>query len=173
MTRSNPDSDIPAVLALETFLPYRLVRAAEGVSRRFWARYRSLYGLTRPEWRTLATIGQFRRVTATAVAAHSSMHKTKVSRAVAALERRRWIVRSTDPQDRRIEHLELTREGQRRYGELVAVASAFERDLVEALGTDASAALGRGLTALETFGNAGSTPDASGHPRGDTALARP
>ncbi|MEX2081804.1 MAG: MarR family transcriptional regulator, partial [Dehalococcoidia bacterium] len=54
-------------LVLERFLPYRLNRAAEAVSQRFAAVYRSRYGLTRPEWRTLATVGQMEPTTATAI----------------------------------------------------------------------------------------------------------
>lgn len=173
MINPNDDSETPSVLALEAFLPYRLVRAAEDVSRRFWARYKSLYGLTRPEWRTLATIGEFGQITATAVGRHSSMHKTKVSRAVAALEKRRWIARSTDPGDRRIEHLVLTRAGQRRYAELVAVALAFERDFLDALGVEASAALGHGLSMLEAMDGAVGGPPAPDITSADTALARP
>jgi len=170
--RSTGKEHAAAVLTLEDFLPYRLVRAAEDISRRFWARYKSLYGLTRPEWRTLATIGEFRRITATDIGRHSSMHKTKVSRAVAALEKRRWIARSTDPRDRRIEHLELTREGERRYAELVAVALGFERDLLTALGAEGSAALGRGLAALEEMQGPAAPPPTM-ETSDDTALARP
>jgi DNA-binding MarR family transcriptional regulator len=173
VTRNSETDSTPDVLSLEAFLPYRLVRAAEDVSRRFWERYRRLYGLTRPEWRTFATIGEFRRITATAVGQHSSMHKTKVSRAVAALEHRRWITRSTDSGDRRIEHLELTREGHRRYAELVAVALAFERDLVDALGADASAALDRGLAALEVHETSVRMPCVPGGPARDTVLPEP
>ena len=78
----------PEILALESFLPYRLNRLADAVSREFSRIYRDRYGLTRPEWRLLATLGQYGTMTATAVGAHSAMHKTKVSRAVAALEKR-------------------------------------------------------------------------------------
>ena len=78
-SRKPPEDGLDnAPLALEGFLPYRLARAAEQVSRQFAALYRERHGMTRPEWRTLATIGQFNRITATAIGQHSSMHKTKV-----------------------------------------------------------------------------------------------
>ena len=41
---------------LETFLPYRLNRAAELVSLRFASQYKARYRMTRPEWRTLGLI---------------------------------------------------------------------------------------------------------------------
>lgn len=137
-------------LALEAFLPYRLARAAEMVSKQFAAHYRRQYGLTRPEWRTLATIGQFDRITATDIGRHSSMHKTKVSRAVRALEQRNWIVRTDDPVDRRIEHIGLTREGKRHYRELVRVARDYETRLVQTLGAAGARHLRSGLGAIET-----------------------
>ncbi|MDG2570854.1 MarR family winged helix-turn-helix transcriptional regulator, partial [Vibrio parahaemolyticus] len=69
-------------LQLEQFLPYRLNRIASAVSQDF----RSVYGphldLTIPEWRVLATLGQFEEMGAKAIGRHSAMHKTKVSRAV-------------------------------------------------------------------------------------------
>ncbi len=104
----------PEILDLESFLPYRLNRLADAVSREFSKIYRERYGLTRPEWRTLATLGQFGIMTATQIGAHSAMHKTKVSRAVAELEKRRWLTRTPAPTDRRIEHLTLTKAGARR-----------------------------------------------------------
>ncbi len=97
---------------LEQFLPFRLNRAAEFIALRFAAAYKAEYGLTRPEWRTLAALGSSGRMTATEVGVHSTMHKTKVSRAVFALEERRWLKRTQDEDDRRVEHLELTAAGQ-------------------------------------------------------------
>src|SRR4051794_40868674 len=72
------------MLELETFLPYRLYRLADAVSREFSTIYSDRFGLTRPEWRTLAGLGQHGTTTATALGEQSAMHKTKVSRAVAA-----------------------------------------------------------------------------------------
>ncbi|WP_274629958.1 MarR family winged helix-turn-helix transcriptional regulator [Arvimicrobium flavum] len=123
-------------LDLETFLPYRLNRLADAVSRAFAQTYRDRYGLTRPEWRTLATLGQFGTVTATAIGAHSAMHKTKVSRAVAELERRMWLKRQADAGDRRVEHLTLTAAGRRAYREMVPIAKGFDAGLLQAMNLD-------------------------------------
>lgn len=136
-------------LALERFLPYRLNRAAAETSRQLSRLYRDAHGLTRPEWRVLATLGQYGRRTATEIARHSAMHKTKVSRAVFALEARRWLRREPDPADRRVEHLELTPAGRAAHAALVPLMLGFERDLLARLGTEDAAALARGLDALE------------------------
>jgi DNA-binding MarR family transcriptional regulator len=128
-------------LVLETFLPYRLNRIASAVSRDFKAVYGRHYDLTVPEWRVLATLGEFEEMGATAIGAHSAMHKTKVSRAVRALEKRRWLKRREVPQDRREEILSLTRLGQDAYTEIIPRALAFEQSLLAGLGPNAAALL--------------------------------
>ncbi|MEM5472205.1 MarR family transcriptional regulator [Hoeflea sp. AS60] len=138
-----------ASLALEGFLPYRLARASEIISRQFATLYRERHGMTRPEWRTLATIGQFNRITATEIGAHSSMHKTKVSRAIRALEERKWITRQVDETDRRIEHIELTRDGSANYRDLVTLARSYEAKLMEMLGQTGAEQLMAGISAIE------------------------
>lgn len=148
-TRS-AEAPVAGTLALEGFLPYRLARAAEIISRQFATLYRERHGLTRPEWRTLATIGQFNRITATEIGTHSSMHKTKVSRAIRALEERKWITRQVDQTDRRVEHIELTREGRTHYRDLVTLARSYEARLVEMLGETGAAELEAGISAIET-----------------------
>jgi DNA-binding MarR family transcriptional regulator len=136
-------------LPLDDFLPYRLNRLAEAVARDFGRVYRERYGMTRPEWRLLATLGATAAMTATEIGRHSSMHKTKVSRAVAGLEKRGWVRRRRDRQDRRIEHLELTSAGIAAYKHLVPLAQAYQRDLLQAMGEDGSRAAIEGLRALE------------------------
>lgn len=140
------DADI---LSLEDFLPYRLNRLADAVSLEFSAIYRERFGLTRPEWRLLAALGQYGTMTATEVGRHSSMHKTKVSRAVSALEKRRWLARRTDDADRRVEHLTLTKAGEQVYRDLVPLAKAFERWLWEGIGAARRADFEHVLSRLE------------------------
>jgi DNA-binding MarR family transcriptional regulator len=143
------------VLALETFLPYRLNRLAEAVSRDFARIYRDRYGLTRPEWRLLATLGQYGSMTATAIGRHSAMHKTKVSRAVSALEKRRWIVRAEDEADRRVEHLKLTKAGEEAYRVLVPLMRGFEMKILARASATDREAVAKALTVLEAIASVG------------------
>jgi DNA-binding MarR family transcriptional regulator len=117
-------------LELETFLPYRLNILAETVSQSLAGVYRRRYGITVPEWRLLATLGQFGTVTAKGVGQHSRMHKTKVSRAAAALEARALIRREPNSQDMRESFLALTEDGRRIYETLAPQARAFAKALV-------------------------------------------
>ncbi|PBB18929.1 MarR family transcriptional regulator [Mesorhizobium sp. WSM4313] len=139
----------PDILELESFLPYRLYRLADTVSREFSRIYKERHGLTRPEWRTLSGLGERGTMTATELGEQSAMHKTKVSRAVAELERRRWLTRKPDENDRRVEHLALTKTGLAAYREMVPLAKAFERELLGKLSVEERVAIARGVAALE------------------------
>ncbi|PHP66202.1 MarR family transcriptional regulator [Zhengella mangrovi] len=148
-TKTSKAEDPAADLALEDFLPYRLNRLADLVSRSFSRIYRERHGMTRPEWRVLASLGQFGRATASDIVTHSSQHKTKVSRAVAALEKRGWLKRESDENDRRVEHLELTRAGRGIYAELAPFARSYEAAVFAEMGDADWQALERGLSRLE------------------------
>ncbi|KFG69052.1 MarR family winged helix-turn-helix transcriptional regulator [Microvirga sp. BSC39] len=126
-----------AKLQLEAFLPYRLNRIAATISQDFRSVYGPHHDLTIPEWRVLATLGQFEQMSAKGIGRHSAMHKTKVSRAVRALEERRWLRRRPSEEDRREEILTLTTLGQKSYLEIVPKALAFEGRLLDQLGPGA------------------------------------
>ncbi|MBV1702041.1 MAG: MarR family transcriptional regulator [Hyphomicrobiales bacterium] len=135
------EADDSEALHLEAFLPYQLVRAAEKVSLGFSSIYKQRDGLTRPEWRVLASLAQMGTANATEIGAHASLHKTKVSRAVFALEQRKWIKRREDAQDRRVAQLELTRTGKARFAGLARIGRQYEAALIERLGPREAEAL--------------------------------
>ena len=100
-----------APLKLEQFLPYRLNVVASLVSQALSRIYADRYGIGVPEWRVLVTLGQFGMMTGKAIGAHSHMHKTKVSRAVAQLEKRKLVMRRANRADLREAFLALTPAG--------------------------------------------------------------
>ncbi|MEL6212475.1 MAG: MarR family winged helix-turn-helix transcriptional regulator [Pseudomonadota bacterium] len=119
---------------LEQFLPYRIVQTGEAVSRDFYAYYRREYALTRPEWRVMAHLGQYGALTARDICGRAAMHKTKVSRAVAALERRKWLKRRPDDADNRVEWLSLTPAGEKAHRRICGEAARFNEALLRRLG---------------------------------------
>ena len=137
-----------AALKLEEFLPYRLNVCANLVSNSLSAIYADRYKIGVPEWRVLVTLGQFGLMTAKAIGIHSHMHKTKVSRAVAMLERRKFVVRRANRDDLREAFLSLTPAGRDIYSDLAPSALEFARRLMESVDPADRAALGRALTKL-------------------------
>lgn len=126
---------------LENFLPYLLNQAAEATSRSFHASYKSAYGMTRTQWRVLAHLGKFGSMTARDICARSHVEKTKVSRAVAALEAEGLLARTPSEADRRAEMLSLTEAGQAVFAELGQRALAYDADLRARLGPAEARAL--------------------------------
>jgi DNA-binding MarR family transcriptional regulator len=122
-----------APLKLESFLPYRLNVVASLVSQALSRIYASRYGIGVPEWRVVVTLGQFGMMTGKAIGAHSHMHKTKVSRAVALLEKRKLIARRANRADLREAFLALTPAGRAMYEDLAPVAIDFANRLAEAV----------------------------------------
>jgi len=114
-----------APLKLEEFLPYRLNVVASLVSQALSRVYAKRYGIGVPEWRVLVTLGQYGMMTGKAIGSHSHMHKTKVSRAVALLEKRKLLARRPNRADLREAFLTLTPTGRTMYDDLAPIALDF------------------------------------------------
>lgn len=119
---------------LGEFLPYLLNRAAEEVSVTFQKHYQDRYGMLRTEWRVLAHLGEHGPMTARDIGSRARIHKTKISRAVAALENKRFLKRAQSEYDRRFETLELTKAGSDAFDDLSRIALEFDRRLQDDLG---------------------------------------
>ena len=133
---------------LEHFLPYLLNQAAEASSLAFQQVYKDRYGMLRNEWRVLFHLGMYGRMTAREIAVKAQLHKTKISRAVAKLEARRFLTRTRDEADRRVEHLDLTPAGRAAFRDLRQVAERYDQALVDDLSPDEAAHLRTLLTRL-------------------------
>jgi DNA-binding MarR family transcriptional regulator len=126
-----------ARLDLDHFLPYRLSilsnRASDAIARH----YSDRFGLSVPEWRIMAVLGQDSNLapglSARDVAQRTAMDKVQVSRAVASLVDARRVKRDGDEADGRITRLSLTSKGQAIYDEVVPLALHLEEVFLAAL----------------------------------------
>jgi DNA-binding MarR family transcriptional regulator len=143
-----PKLDEQAPLKLEHFLPYQLNMVSSLVSQALSRVYARRYGIGVPEWRVVVTLGQYGVMTAKAIGAHTHMHKTKVSRAVALMEKRRLIARRANRDDMRETFLSLTAAGRTMYEEVAPHALEFARRLTEILSPSDREAFDRALRQL-------------------------
>ena len=111
---------------LSDFLPYLLNQAADATSRDFEVNYKAKYGMLRTEWRVVFHLGLYGAMTAKEICDRARMHKTKVSRAVRALEVKRYLTRTPLEGDRRHETLALTPSGNRVFDDLYKEAQRFD-----------------------------------------------
>ena len=123
----------PTLLKLEEFLPYRLNVLSSLMSQALSRVYADPYGIGVAEWRVLATLGQYGVMTGKAIGAHSHMHKTKVSRAVALLEKRKLVARRANRSDMRESFLSLTAAGREIYEHLAPIMLAMVQQLISAI----------------------------------------
>jgi DNA-binding MarR family transcriptional regulator len=112
------------LLRLEEFVPFRLNRLADAVSLNLSDIYRDRFGLA---------IGQFQERTAQQISLSTRMHKSRVSRAVASMEDRKLVERTSNAEDGREMRLCLTKAGERMYAALVPLALERERELLSCL----------------------------------------
>ena len=139
---------MPENFDLQDFLPYLLNLAAEEASLGFQVLYKTRYGMLRTEWRVLFHLGRYGEMTAKDICDRSRVHKTKVSRAVAKLEARRFLRRRVQDTDRRAEALALTDAGRAAYTDLQAQAQAYDARLTAGFTPDEAQALRRALQRL-------------------------
>lgn len=136
-----------SVLKLEEFLPYRLAVLSASVSQGL-AQIHERFGLERGEWLLLTTLGESGQITATAFGAQSGMHKTRVSRAVAALLQRGLILRVVSPADKRQAQLRMSPAGKSIHDRMAPLIHAYLERLEDGLSSEDRAALDRSLIRL-------------------------
>jgi DNA-binding MarR family transcriptional regulator len=141
-----------ARLDLDHFLPYRLSilsnRASDAIARH----YSNRFGLSVPEWRVMAVLGQDSNLapglSARDVAARTAMDKVQVSRAVASLVDACRVKRDEDEADGRVTRLSLTSKGQAIYDEVVPLALHLEEVFLAALTVEERKTLNALMTKL-------------------------
>ncbi len=158
----------PEVLELDRFLPYRLAVLTGAISAAIATHYADRYGLSIPQWRTLAVLARRPGLTAAEVTARGAMDKVAVSRAVAGLVTRGLLQRRSVARDRRSSSLALTARGWTVYGEIAPWAQGYERSLLTALSATERRTLDVALDKLLGATAAAATPEA---PRRATARA--
>lgn len=136
---------------LQDFLPYLLNQAADVTSLKFQQYYKGRYGMLRTEWRVLFHLGRYGRMTAKDICTRAGLHKTKISRAVQALEDKRYLKRKQVINDRRHEELGLTRAGKTVFIDLNAEAQRFDSALMNELPLQEAETLRRCLRRIATL----------------------
>ena len=126
-------SDGRTDLRLGTFLPYVLNNLAERVSAGMSGIYADEFQLSIPEWRVLANLAEHGTLNARQIVEFTTMEKSKVSRAVSNLSRRKLVSQQRSQGDSRAKDLALTAAGQSLYRRIVPRVLAWERDLLQEL----------------------------------------
>ena len=117
--------------ALQKFLPYQLSITSNAVSGRIAMEYRSRFGLSVPEWRVMAVLGDSGAQTQRDLTRRTLMDKVAVNRACKVLEERGYASRTPNESDGRSHLLELTEEGRAIHDQVMPLAVDMERRIFD------------------------------------------
>jgi DNA-binding MarR family transcriptional regulator len=136
-------------LQLQEYLPYRLSVAANAVSGLIARAYEEQFGLTIPQWRLMAVLGDEGALTQQALCGRTLMDKVTVMRAAQGLTRRRLVTRQPNAQDGRSHRLDLSQTGYALYCKVIPLAREYESQLLAGLKGSDVALLHRLLRQVE------------------------
>lgn len=132
----------PRLLADDSLF-FKLVRVVNLTARPFVETLSRQHQLSLNEWRVMVVLASHPGVAAHEVAEITGLDKMSVSRALAALERRRRVQRRTDPGDARRLLIELNAAGRQLHERLSATATQRETQLFAAITRDEQRQLAR------------------------------
>jgi len=115
--------------SLAEFLPYQLSITSNAVSGRIALEYRQRFGLSVPEWRIMAVLGDSGPRTQRELTRLTLMDKVAVNRACKVLEERGLASRQPNASDGRSHLLQLTDSGTAMRNQIMPLALEMERRL--------------------------------------------
>ena len=115
--------------SLAEFLPYQMSITSNAVSGRIALEYRQRFGLSVPEWRIMAVLGDSGPRTQRELTQLTLMDKVAVNRACKVLEERGLAVRQPNAADGRSHLLQLTPSGTAMRNQIMPLALEMERRL--------------------------------------------
>jgi DNA-binding MarR family transcriptional regulator len=134
---------------LDNLLLYRLSRLFSVAGSMVTRLCEGRFGITRREWRLIATLASRGALGSSQLAAHAQLDRARTSRAVGSLVAKKIVSRTQPGGDRRQVLLCLTPAGQALYDALFPLVTQINHELLAALDADQLAALDASLTALQ------------------------
>jgi DNA-binding MarR family transcriptional regulator len=137
-----------AAVQLDESLFFKLVRVVNLTARPFNEGIGRRHDLSLNDWRVMMVLGSHPGTTASDVCQRTGMDKMSVSRSIAALARKRRVLRKPDPADGRRTLVWLSSAGQRLFDQLSVSARERERQVFRGVGAPEQARLGETLDRL-------------------------
>jgi homoprotocatechuate degradation regulator HpaR len=151
MSKTNPTDDPTIDQRREQVveaLPLSIIRARERVMGSFRS-VLTKYGLTEPQWRVIWTVNSLGEVEMSELSRMTALLFPSLSRIVADLDQRGYLVRQSDPRDMRRMRVSLTDRGQALQRWVTPECRAVYRSIKEAMGTEKLAQLQKLLVELD------------------------
>ena len=117
---------------LDSWIVYRMWRVSQEAGFELEAWYGSAFGLTAPEWHSLAMLANHAPLSAKELACLLDISQVQMTRTLSKLHSDGLAFRNTDDRDRRRVVLGLTRKGLRLYNKIAPKAAAIEDRMLAA-----------------------------------------
>ncbi|MDH6593664.1 DNA-binding MarR family transcriptional regulator [Variovorax sp. TBS-050B] len=121
---------------LDDLLLYRLSRLLSVAGSMVIRLCEGRFGITRREWRLVATLASRGELSSSALAEHAQLDRARTSKAVGSLVAKQLVSRTARAGDRRQVRLGLTDAGQALYEALFPLVTAINAELLGALDAD-------------------------------------
>ena len=138
-----------ATLDLRRFFPYRLAILEQRIGYATSRHYQNDFDLSRVEWRVMATLAMFDCISATGICEFTHMAKMQVSRAIARLKQKKYVIQQVSESDHRATRLSLTPDGLGVYRSIVPRVLAEEQAILGHLSAAERKQLGEIIGKLE------------------------
>ena len=126
----------PAVIDLERYVPAYFVWIANKLTRGASQHYLNLFGVGAEVWRCMVLLAVHETVNAQQVSQIIGMDKASVSRCFKQMVAKKLIALELDPSDGRVRLASLTLHGRHIHDQILGIALARERALLDVLNPD-------------------------------------
>ena len=126
----------PSVIDLDRYVPAYFVWIANKLTRGASQNYLNLFGVGAEVWRCMVLLAVHETVSAQQVSQIIGMDKASVSRCFKQMVAKKLIALELDPADGRIRLASLTLHGRHIHDQILGIALARERALLEVLSRD-------------------------------------
>jgi DNA-binding MarR family transcriptional regulator len=133
----------------EHYIGYSITDVGRLMRTIFERRVRA-FGLTRSQWMVIARIYQRPGLSQSAIADILEIEKAPAGRLIERMETKGWLERRSDANDRRINRLHLTAEGERLHAAIWPIAEATVDEALGELSTDERRRLTRLMARVKT-----------------------
>jgi DNA-binding MarR family transcriptional regulator len=134
---------------LDDLLLYRLSRLLAVAGSMVIKLCEGRFGITRREWRLLATLASQGELSSSQLAEHAQLDRARTSKAIGSMVAKGLVSREHPAGDRRQVLLRITARGQALYDELFPLASQINAELLAALDATAIEQLDESLRLLQ------------------------
>ena len=122
-------------MKLNDMLAYKVAMLSNDLSQSLASIYRP-FGLSMPEWRVVATLGNNNAMLSQNIAIATRLDKVQISRALQQLENKRLVTRMASERDKRAVNVALSEKGKNIFNEITPLFSQWQAEKIKNITAD-------------------------------------